>query len=90
MPTPLTPASVAAARRDPALAVLEGFHAVKHAVRFGAELTGLVTPDRTALLALSAGLAPDVAGVLAGANEIDGSTFAAMAPHPIPTPALAV
>ena len=27
-----------AARRDPALAVLEGFHALKHALRFGAEV----------------------------------------------------
>jgi TrmH family RNA methyltransferase len=48
------------ARRDPGLVVLEGFHAVKHAVRFGAELLGLWTADADELAALSARLAPDV------------------------------
>ena len=33
------------ARRDPGLVVLEGFHAVKHALRFGAEVVRLVAPD---------------------------------------------
>src|ERR1700759_5046461 len=32
------------ARRDPALAVLEGFHALKHALRFGAEVRSVVSP----------------------------------------------
>lgn len=90
MPVSLTPDSVAAARREPALAILEGFHAVKHALRFGADLAGLVTPDRAALLALAGELAPDVAIALSGAVEIDAVAFGAMAPHPIPTPALAV
>ena len=40
--------------------VLEGFHAVKHAVRFGAELLGLWTADAEEVVALSARLAPDV------------------------------
>ncbi len=48
------------ARRDPGLVVLEGFHAVKHAVRFGAELLGVWTADPEELAALSARLAPDV------------------------------
>jgi len=48
------------ARRDPGLVVLEGFHAVKHAVRFGAELLGVWTADPDELAALSARLAPDV------------------------------
>jgi TrmH family RNA methyltransferase len=51
---------VARARRDPALVVLEGFHAVKHAVRFGAELLGVWTADPEELADLSARLAPDV------------------------------
>ena len=38
-------ADVARARRDPALVVLEGFHAVKHALRFGGELLGAWTAD---------------------------------------------
>ena len=41
--------------------MLEGFHAVKHAVRFGAELLGVWTADAAELAALSARLAPDVA-----------------------------
>jgi TrmH family RNA methyltransferase len=54
-------ADVQRARRDPALVVLEGFHALKHAVRFGAEILGSWTADADALEALRARLAPDVA-----------------------------
>src|SRR3954447_5226119 len=57
----LTLADVARARRDPGLVVLEGFHAVKHAVRFGGELLGVWTADADELAALSARLAPDIA-----------------------------
>jgi TrmH family RNA methyltransferase len=52
---------VRGARRDPGLVVLEGFHAVKHAVRFGAELFGVWTADADELAALCARLAPDIA-----------------------------
>jgi TrmH family RNA methyltransferase len=52
---------LARARRDPALVILEGFHAVKHAVRFGAELLGVWTADQDELAALVARLAPDIA-----------------------------
>jgi TrmH family RNA methyltransferase len=83
-------AAVAAARRDPALVVLEGFHAVKHAVRFGADLVHLVTSDPNGAARLAEALAPDVADVLARAEPIDAGSFAALAPHPIPTPVLAV
>jgi TrmH family RNA methyltransferase len=54
-------ADVPRARREPALVVLEGFHAGKHAVRFGAELLGVWTADSLELAALAARLAPDVA-----------------------------
>ena len=49
-----------AARRDRALAVLEGFHAVKHAVRFGAELARVVTDDVAEVALYASRLAPDV------------------------------
>jgi TrmH family RNA methyltransferase len=52
---------VARARRDPELVILEGFHAVKHAVRFGAELLGVWTADVSEVAALVARLAPDIA-----------------------------
>jgi TrmH family RNA methyltransferase len=53
------------ARRDPQLAVLEGFHALKHALRFGAEVLEAVASDPEQLRALAAELAPDLGGSLA-------------------------
>src|SRR3954468_6628809 len=49
---PVALAEVAQARRTPGLVVLEGFHAVKHALRFGAELLGAWTADPVELEAL--------------------------------------
>jgi TrmH family RNA methyltransferase len=43
------------------LVVLSGVHAVKHAVRFGAELESVVSADPAAALALLESVAPDVA-----------------------------
>jgi TrmH family RNA methyltransferase len=48
------------ARRDPALVVLEGLHALKHALRFGAEVVEAIAADLEALRALAGALAPDV------------------------------
>lgn len=44
--------------------VLEGLHAVKHALRFGAELTVVAATDREAALLLAAELAPDIVPAL--------------------------
>jgi TrmH family RNA methyltransferase len=57
------------ARRDPDLTVVEGFHALKHALRFGAELVEAVAVDPPALEAMAADLAPDLEGLLAGRVE---------------------
>ena len=57
------------ARRDPELTVIEGFHALKHALRFGAELVEAVAVDPDKLEALAAELAPDLSGDLAGRVE---------------------
>ena len=51
----------AGARDDPALVVLEGFHAFKHALRFGAKVVAAATSDPAGLAALARELAPDVA-----------------------------
>ncbi|MET3982244.1 TrmH family RNA methyltransferase [Streptomyces sp. PvR034] len=48
------------------LVLLDGFHALKHAVRFGAEVTLAVAEDRGALLELADELAPDVRAALDG------------------------
>lgn len=45
---------------DPAHVLLEGFHAVKHARRFGAALELVAVSDRDAALALCERLAPDM------------------------------
>jgi RNA methyltransferase, TrmH family len=51
---------IRAARADPGLAVLEGFHAVKHALRFDAELLAIVGVDPEEVAGLARQLAPDV------------------------------
>lgn len=69
------------ARRDPELTVVEGFHALKHALRFGAELVEAVAVDPDALDALAGELAPDLAGQLAGRVErIDHEALADLVP----------
>jgi TrmH family RNA methyltransferase len=69
------------ARRDPELTVVEGFHALKHALRFGAELVEAVAVDPEALEALARELAPDLAGQLAGRVEtIAPAALADLAP----------
>ncbi|HET9123891.1 MAG TPA: TrmH family RNA methyltransferase [Solirubrobacteraceae bacterium] len=51
---------VSRARRTRELVVLEGFHAIKHAIRFGGEILGAWTADRAEMEDLVERLAPDV------------------------------
>jgi TrmH family RNA methyltransferase len=60
------------ARRDPDLAVLEGFHALKHALRFGAEILEVAAGDAQRLEALAAELAPDLRGEFARLATVAG------------------
>jgi RNA methyltransferase, TrmH family len=79
------------ARRDPALAVLEGFHPLKHALRFGANVLEIVTRDTAALQALAAQLAPELRDQLsARAREIDPAVFEQLAPLPPSTGVMAL
>jgi len=72
-----------AARGDPALAVLEGFHAVKHAIRFGADLVALVGTDADGAASLADALAPDLRERLAQSlRVVSPETFAKLAPQP--------
>jgi RNA methyltransferase, TrmH family len=69
------------ARRDPGLTVVEGFHALKHALRFGADLVEAVAVDPQALEQMAADLAPDLEGQLAGRVErIDKQALAGLVP----------
>ncbi|MFE4576833.1 TrmH family RNA methyltransferase [Streptomyces chartreusis] len=66
--------------------LLDGFHALKHAVRFGAEVPVAVAVDREAALALADELAPDVRDALdALLTEVPESTYRSLVPRPHPT-----
>ncbi|MFF4505555.1 TrmH family RNA methyltransferase [Streptomyces sp. NPDC001401] len=82
-----TPDPVSAWRRLAGTCVLlDGFHALKHAVRFGAEVPVAVTADRQAALALADELAPDVRDTLAGLLiEVPEPTYQGLVPRPHPT-----
>jgi RNA methyltransferase, TrmH family len=69
------------ARRDPTLAVLEGFHPLKHALRFDANVLEALTRDRSELERLTRELAPDLTEqVRAIAREIEPAVFERLAP----------
>jgi TrmH family RNA methyltransferase len=71
-----------AARRDPGLAVLEGFHVLKHALRFGADVLEAVASDPAALEDLADGLAPDLAGSLGRrVTRVDDDLIAQLVPQ---------
>jgi TrmH family RNA methyltransferase len=69
------------ARRDPGLTVLEGFHALKHARRFGADVVEVVAVDPGELERLATELAPDLAGSLGQATPVDEELLAELAPQ---------
>ncbi|MEU5594211.1 TrmH family RNA methyltransferase [Streptomyces sp. NPDC020298] len=72
--------------RAAACVLLDGFHALKHAVRFAAEVPVAVTTDRSAALALADELAPDVRDTLdALLAEVPQATYATLVPRPHPT-----
>ena len=50
---------------------LSGFHALKHALRFGAVIERAAAPDPAAVVALAARLAPDLEGALGTLLETD-------------------
>ncbi|MFI9150899.1 TrmH family RNA methyltransferase [Streptomyces sp. NPDC053367] len=66
--------------------LLDGFHALKHALRFGAEVPVAVTADRTAALALADELAADVRPALeALLTEVTHPAYTSLVPRPHPT-----
>ncbi|MET7982252.1 MULTISPECIES: TrmH family RNA methyltransferase [unclassified Streptomyces] len=66
--------------------LLDGFHALKHAVRFGASVPAAVTTDRRAVLELADELAPDVRAALDEMlTEVPETVFTTLVPRPHPT-----
>lgn len=78
-----------AARRDARRVVLEGVHALKHAVRFGASLHRVLSPDPDTMLALLAGLAPDVV-LPVPVERVDEDTWRRATRGGLPSPAVAI
>lgn len=71
------------ARTDDGLVVLEGFHPLKHALRFGATILETVTQDPDRMDALTRSLAPDLVGNL-GVNttQVPADVFRQLSPFP--------
>ncbi|NEC84611.1 RNA methyltransferase [Streptomyces sp. SID12501] len=66
--------------------LLDGFHALKHAVRFGTRIPVAVTADRQAALELADELAPDVRETLdALLTEVPETVYTSLVPRPHPT-----
>ncbi|WP_210573345.1 RNA methyltransferase [Streptomyces sp. GESEQ-4] len=66
--------------------LLDGFHALKHAVRFKAAVPVAVAVDRAATLALADELAPDVRDTLAALlTQVPEPTYRSLVPRPHPT-----
>jgi tRNA G18 (ribose-2'-O)-methylase SpoU len=79
------------ARSDPGLAVLEGFHALKHALRFGASIGQSVMRDRQSLLALTRELAPDLIDTIdRTCIAVSASLFDELAPAPPETGVISI
>jgi len=79
------------ARGDQALVVLEGFHPLKHAIRFGAEITEVVTSNVEELSRLGAETAPDIGCWLdKTVSAVAGEVFEQLAPVTPPTGVIAI
>lgn len=77
----------------PETVLLDGFHALKHALRFGAEVPVAVTGDKAAALELAAELAGDLTEVITDLLvEVPDETLRSLVPrtHPTRVAALAV
>jgi RNA methyltransferase, TrmH family len=69
------------ARRDTSVAVLEGFHPLKHALRFGARMLDVVCRDQAELDLLATQLAPDLSARMHTlAREVQPAVFDRLAP----------
>ncbi len=69
------------ARRDPGLVVLEGFHALKHALRFGAEVIEAVAADPAEVERLAAELAPDLSASMPRLSPVGEEVLGGLVPQ---------
>ena len=79
------------ARRDNSLVVMDGLHAVKHGLRFGADTVEMVTPDVDAALRLAEAVAPDIVSRLTESlRQVDEGYFRQLSPVPPDTGVIAI
>ena len=79
------------ARRDPSLVVLDGLHAVKHALRFGASIEVMVSLDLEAACTLALQVAPDVCDQLSSdLSVVSAGDFRQLSPVPPDTGVIAI
>jgi len=78
------------ARSDPGIAVLDGFHALKHAVRFGADVLEIVTRDAARFDALRRSLAPDLETGAVPVSGLPDDAFRRLAPAAFATGVVAL
>ncbi len=80
-----------AARHDRELVVLEGFHSLKHALRFGADVLEAAAVNVAELEKLALELAPDLASSLTAlTGEISQERLAELVPQPPRTGVVAI
>ena len=79
------------ARRDTSLAVMDGLHAVKHGLRFGADVLEMVSPYVDAALRLASDVAPDIAPRLGRElAQVSEDDFQRLSPVPPDTGVIAI
>ncbi len=79
------------ARSDQTLAIVEGVQALKHAARFYAEFTHIISADIEGLASLLEELAPDVKKlVIDSSQEVSESSFAKLSKQPHRTKVMAI
>ncbi len=78
-------------RKDSTIAVIEGAQALKHAIRFGAEIECIITYDISYLSNLLDKIAEDVAvDILKKTEEVDREAFMKLSPQPPRTRVIAL
>ena len=79
------------ARNDQSLVVIEGFHPLKHAIRFGVNLLEVVSPDLDELAVLQAEYAPDIGTKISDhVAEVSNDIFKRLGPSRPPTGVMAI
>jgi TrmH family RNA methyltransferase len=79
------------ARKDQSLAVIEGIQALKHAVRFDAEIMQILSSDIALIRRLINDIAPDASKkILSQIEVVEESTFNKLSPQPPRTKVIAL